>query len=330
MPKAQPPPAVPPSTMDAVIAQLSSPPVFAGLTAVLAVVLYMLLGGKSKKPSGPKFLNKKRQQLVLGERVELSHDTVRLSFKLPKSAPVLGLPIGKHFKIFAPTPKGKEPGKWNSREDDEQEQPEIERKYTPTTSDDTIGHVDLVIKVYKGGVIDRFPDGGKMSLYLGALKVGDTVDIQGPVGMHEYLGKGKFVTGKREVTFKKLGMMAGGTGLTPMLQVADAILKDPKDSTVISLLYANQTEDDILLRDVLDGWAAKYPGRFKVWYTLDRPPADWKYSSGFITDTMIAEHLPGPREDSLICMCGPPPMVKFACQQNLDKLGYPKERQFAF
>jgi len=23
---------------------------------------------------------------------------------------------------------------------------------------------------------------------------------------------------------------------------------------------------------MLDGFAAKHPGRFKVWYTLDRPP----------------------------------------------------------
>ena len=45
---------------------------------------------------------------------------------------------------------------------------------------------------------------------------------------------------------------------------------------------------------------------------------------------MIAEHLPGPKESSLILMCGPPPMVKFACQQNLDKLGYPKDMQVAF
>jgi len=45
---------------------------------------------------------------------------------------------------------------------------------------------------------------------------------------------------------------------------------------------------------------------------------------------MIAEHLPGPQEESLVLMCGPPPMVKFACKQNLDKLGYGKTQQVAF
>merc|ERR1719230_38157 len=148
--------------------------------------------------------------------------------------------------------------------------------------------------------------------------------------MNQYLGHGKFKIGSKEKSCTKLGMMAGGTGITPMLQVVSAILKDPSDNTQVSLLYANQTENDILVRDMLDDLAAKHPKRFKVWYTLDRPPADWKYSTGFITDAMIAEQLPAAGSDTLVLMCGPPPMVKFACQQNLDKLGFAKDTQVCF
>jgi len=329
MPKT--PPTPPPDATAELLAKLQEPPVLVGIALVVAAILYLLLaGGGSKKPKGPKFLNKKRQQIVLGERVDLSHDTVRFRFNLPKSAPVLGLPIGKHFKLFCPNPSGKVTGQWNGREDPEDGSEEIERKYTPCTSDDEVGYVDLVIKVYKRGVVERFPDGGKMSQYMDTLQVGDKLDIMGPIGMNEYLGKGKFMIGKREVTCKNLGMLAGGTGITPMLQVMSAILKDPKDPTKVSLLYANQTEDDILVRDMLDALAAKHPTRMKVWYTLDRPPTSWAYSSGFITDGMISEHLPQPGDDTLMLMCGPPPMVKFACQQNLDKLGHAKERQVAF
>ena len=43
-----------------------------------------------------------------------------------------------------------------------------------------------------------------------------------------------------------------------------------------------------------------------------------------------ARAVQGPKEKTLILMCGPPPMVKFACQQNLDKLGYPKSMQITF
>lgn len=48
------------------------------------------------------------------------------------------------------------------------------------------------------------------------------------------------------------GMIAGGTGITPMYQVAKALLTDPAETTSISLIYANVTEDDILLRKELD------------------------------------------------------------------------------
>ena len=286
-----------------------------GLLILIVVgVLVFLPGGKAKFLKGAK----ERQQLEVGEKVFISHDTVRLRFVLPKATPVLGLPIGKHFKIYAPMAKVVKPkkaGEWNGREDMEQERTEIERKYTPTTSDDEVGYVDLVIKVYKGGVVDRFPDGGKMSQYLGGLKPGDKVDVTGPVGTHTYLGNGKFKSGAKEHTCKKLGMMAGGTGLTPMLQVIAAVLKNPADPTQLYLIYANQTEvraarnsaarnsaqfgaiiaqfvdarhpssqGDILCREMLEDLQKAHPKRLKIWYTLDRPPKKWAYGEGFITE----------------------------------------------
>lgn len=38
----------------------------------------------------------------------------------------------------------------------------------------------------------------------------------------------------------QIGLMSGGTGITPMLQIIMAILKDPEDHTRVSLLFANQ------------------------------------------------------------------------------------------
>lgn len=67
-------------------------------------------------------------------------------------------------------------------------------------------------------------------------------------------------------------------------------LRDEEDATVFHLLYANQTPDDILLREELDAWAKAFPDRVKVWYTVDRVKDGeaWEYSKGFINDEVTA------------------------------------------
>jgi NAD(P)H-flavin reductase len=47
--------------------------------------------------------------------------------------------------------------------------------------------------------------------------------ISGPWGMNEYLGHGQFKVGGKAVQASRVGMMAGGTGITPMLQARRAL-----------------------------------------------------------------------------------------------------------
>jgi len=118
----------------------------------------------------------------------------------------------------------------------------VVRSYTPTTSDDEIGYVDFVIKVYFP-LEPRFPNGGQsktivmqlilvfnllnnilVSQHLESLKIGDTMKMRGPKGHLTYTGRGKFTIQKgvgpiKNYSVKRIGMVAGGTGITPMLQV---------------------------------------------------------------------------------------------------------------
>lgn len=66
-------------------------------------------------------------------------------------------------------------------------------------------------------------------------------------------------------------IVSGGTGITPMLQIIRQVTRDSKDETKLSLLFANQTEEDILLREELEEAAQNHPDRVKIWYTVDRP-----------------------------------------------------------
>ena len=109
--------------------------------------------------------------------------------------------------------------------------------------------------------------------------------------------------------------------------MAEALLQLDRDFT-ISLLYANQTPEDILCQEELDA-IVKDP-RVKVWYTVDRAPDGWKYSTGFINEEMLKAHMPPPGENTYVFMCGPPPMLDRACKPNLAKLGHANDHVHCF
>lgn len=74
-----------------------------------------------------------------------------------------------------------------------------------------------------------------------------------------------------------------------MYQILQAIMNDPHDKTEVSLISANQTEDDILLRDELEMMASDRPSMLKLWYTLDRPQEDWSYGRVILTHQKLVQ-----------------------------------------
>ena len=78
------------------------------------------------------------------------------------------------------------------------------------------------------------------------------------------------------------------------------MIRDPEDETCLSLLFANQTEEDILLRKELEAVQTEHPDRFKLWYTVDRPGEGWQYSSGFVSAEIIQKALFPPSGDNLV------------------------------
>lgn len=239
------------------------------------------------------------------EKVSLSHDTLKFRFGLPCIDQVLGLPVGKHIFVCATV-------------DDKL----CMRAYTPCSSTDEVGFFDLVVKIYLKGVNPKFPKGGIMSQHLDSLELGSIIEVKGPLGHIEYLGKGKFTDHGKPKFAKKLSMIAGGTGITPIYQVMQAILKDPEDASEMHLVYANRSEEDILLREELDKWADEYRDRVKVWYVIENGNDAWQYDTGFITERILREHVAQVGEDVLALACGPPPMIQFAVQPNLENMGY--------
>ncbi|KAI1646393.1 ferredoxin reductase-like protein [Daldinia loculata] len=235
------------------------------------------------------------QEFELKEKTIISHNVAIYRFSLPAPTSILGLPIGQHISIGAVLPQPDGSTK------------EIVRSYTPISGDHQPGYFDLLIKSYPTGNISR---------HMASLAVGQTIRVRGP--------KGAFVYTPNMV--RHFGMVAGGTGITPMLQVVRAIIRGRPtgDRTQVDLIFANVTEQDILLKEDLDALAKEDSG-FRVHYVLDKPPEGWTGGVGFVTADMVTKWLPKAAPDVKILLCGPPPMIG-GLKKATESLGFQKAR----
>ncbi len=127
------------------------------------------------------------------------------------------------------------------------------------------------------------------------LQPGDKIQVKGPIQKFKYVPNSK----------KNISMIAGGTGITPMLQVVKEIINNPADKTVVRLIFANNTEEDILLKDEIDA-IAKAHKSFTATYILSTPSPGWTGHKGFVTLSLVQEIIPNPSSDHLVLVCGPP------------------------
>ncbi|CAG9325512.1 unnamed protein product [Blepharisma stoltei] len=247
------------------------------------------------------------QSMTFIEAKELSSDSKMFIFSLGDPNLQLGCPIGNSIAFRANLPTKAHP-----------EGEIIMRAYTPTSKIDQRGTIEIPIKIYNKNANPNFPDGGIMTQYLDTLKPGDKVEVCGPKGKLTYFGDGNMDIKGKNYKIKNIGFVAGGSGITPCFQLIQYIIDNNEDVN-LSLIYANRTENDILLRDKLDEYAQT--GKLTLHYTLDTPSETWKYGRGFVTREMLERYLPAPSSDTLIFFCGPDPMNKMLIT-NLEGLGY--------
>ncbi|KAK9768867.1 hypothetical protein K7432_000098 [Basidiobolus ranarum] len=244
----------------------------------------------------------------LKEVKDINYNTKRFRFELPEGT-VLGMTVASCIMTQAPKSEG-------SKE-------MVVRPYTPTSDEDSPGYFDLVIKKYKGG---------PMSEHIHSLKPGDKLSVKGPFSKYPYEAN----------KLKHVGMIAGGTGITPMLQVLRKIFKNPADKTKITLIFANVTEEDILLREELDKLAQEHKGQLEIHYTLDKPPSNWSHDQGRVDKEKIQKYIPKPGKDVMVFICGPDQMLAgISGSKNPDKsqgklggilkeLGYSEDNVYKF
>eukprot|EP01083_Nonionella_stella_P033228 90976_1 len=252
-------------------------------------------------------LNGEYQKYKLIGKKQYNHDCIIFRFELQTKESVLGMPIGKHMML---------------KYDDNKVEYPIIRAYTPISSDADIGYFELLIKIYSDGA---------MTQILSKLSINDYIQCKGPLGSIQYDQPShlKIMEGMdnyRMIKANKIGMLAGGSGITPMYQIIQHIARNEEsDKTQLSLIFANNTEKDILLKDELTQMAQNNTN-IKVYHTISKVTSDdskdeWKGGVGYIDNKMIKEHIYPPGEDVVVMYCGPPPFNK-AIKQILIQIGH--------
>ncbi len=185
---------------------------------------------------------------------------------------------------------------------------QVARAYSISSSpaDSLEGKYELTVKEVGGGLVSNY--------ILKNWTVGTSVKVSAPAGNFEYqpLRDAKTVIG-----------LAGGSGITPFVSMANAIADGDEDFNLI-LLYGSRDEANILFRDELDAIANKCE-KFKVVHVLsDASDLPDGMEKGFITSDLIRKYAPADGDYSIF-ICGPQQMYDFL-DKELKSLG--KERKF--
>lgn len=149
---------------------------------------------------------------------------------------------------------------------------------------------------------------GRASNHLNdTVREGDELAVLGP--------SGNFTIEPRPVNERHLVMIAGGSGITPIMSILETVLRVEGGSRV-TLIYGNRLWDGVIFRDRLDALCDEFGDRLLVDHVLERPPEGWSAGSGLLTGDVLQARLKalGIQDDGLVryFLCGPTPMMEAA------------------
>jgi NAD(P)H-flavin reductase len=155
---------------------------------------------------------------------------------------------------------------------------------------------------------------GTVTRAMRKLKRGEVLGVRGPFGSHWPVedAKGNDVV-----------IVTGGIGLAPLRPALYAILSEREKYGKVVLLYGARTPADILYRQELEQWRARFD--LEVHVTVDRAMSGWRGNVGVVT-TLIPK-APFDPLNTHAFVCGPEIMMRFTVME-LQKRGVPTDAIF--
>ena len=203
---------------------------------------------------------------------------------------------------------------------------EVRRSYSICT-DPKPGEIRVAIKKDLGGLFSTWANEN--------LKAGDRMEVMNPQGAFtskvnvtsmndaEKLAE-KEVAGKANV---HLVAFAAGSGITPIMSIAKAVLR-ASDTSTFDLVYANRSAMDVMFSEELGDLKDKYPSRLAVHHVLSREQRISPLMSGRIDQDKLDElldHVVRVTEADEWFLCGPFELVQM-CRDTLAKRRVPEDK----
>ena len=152
---------------------------------------------------------------------------------------------------------------------------------------------------------------GKYTFYIKLLEHGAMSDYLSERAQpgDEFVVTGPFGRFYQRPTIRPILMVAGGTGLAPMLSMLDTLAANDDTDYPVRLLYGANAADELFAFDQLRGYAEQGLD-LTVELCVGEPDQDWDDATGHVTGLLRLEILNG--GDCEIYLCGPPPMIDAA------------------
>jgi ferredoxin-NADP reductase len=147
------------------------------------------------------------------------------------------------------------------------------------------------------------------------LQAGDTIVATEPAGA--------FTLELDPAASRHLVLVAGGVGITPLISIAETVLRLEPESRV-TLLCGNRDQREIIFGERLDSLAARFGRRLDLQHALDDAPDGWSGLQGAL-DGQCVLHALGPLVADAYFVCGPEAMMQSVCTA-LESAGVPRQR----
>ncbi|WP_190810449.1 ferredoxin--NADP reductase [Flagellimonas sp. S3867] len=149
--------------------------------------------------------------------------------------------------------------------------------------------------------IKKVPN-GTFSVYANEnLKVGDHIEVMRP--------EGRFVF-EKDTTNKNVAAFAAGSGITPIMSIAQTVLESNSDNTFV-LVFGNQTPQETMYLQAIQELQKKYTNRFFVQHVYSRSQEEDSLFGRIETSTVnfIVKNRFKETTFDAFYLCGPEEMI---------------------